>query len=541
MDSLPEECLELILHSIPPHRPLHPLLLVSRTFFRLVVPILYQNPFDYIDRVLFCHHNANQRKIMALSLLLLSSPEPLFEGLTLKPGGWQYKSPATVDYLSFYTRHSERHFANFISLIVPNNAAQTPSPSVGGRDSSPPPPSSSSSSSAIVSIRKRVHKGFVGHSASHIQSLCFSMYKLHMLLSLVPQLSALARLELYILGKVIKVTDAKHFITSHLQHHPGVLREIKIDAPRSMHTGGLYIASHIEALGTQAQVIDVTGWIDGALYLNRFPSEECKSLLLRHTVPAQLRMPKGSVERFRKLERLRFPALDAGLFAWAVAQEHAPENLGQRSSVPMLPRPPLASLDLHGPDDHLIPVLSDATNAFRDTMVEIKGLSSFGQSTGRALEWAWGLPRLTHLDLEGTVAVRFDLQSLRHCPALRELRLNIGRQIPETWVPAVKARELAECLSKTQVTTLELSGYWDVSDADLITEQGGMLPVLKKLTRLNLMWCRGPTIAAFEFLMREMSALKRLHVSGTLAEEERLLELKKTLGLEVSLDIEARG
>ncbi|KAG0026148.1 hypothetical protein BGZ81_006585 [Podila clonocystis] len=538
MDSLPEECLDLILQSIPPHRPLHPLLLVSRTFFRLVVPILYQNPFDYIDRVLFSHHNANQRKIMALSLLLLSSPEPLFEGLTLKPGGWPYKNPATVDYLSFYTRHSEKQILNLVSLVV-TNSAQTPV--VICKDSSPSSslPSPSSSSSGIMSIKDRVHTGFVVHSASHIQSLCFSMHKFGVLLPLVPLLSALARLELFMSSHMVTMnTGASRFITAHLEHHPGVLREIKIDTSGSSHIGGLFVAAQVEALGPQAQVIDVTGWIDGLLYLDRFPSAECTSLLLRQTVPPRLDMPQGLpqvVKRFGKLERIRFPAVDAGLFAWAVAHEDGLEDLALRPSIP-----PLASLDLHGPDDHLIPALSDVTNAFRDTMVEIKGLSSFGQSTGRVLEWDWSLPRLTHLDLEGTVAVRFNLLSLQHCPALRVLRLNIGRQIPETWVPAVKARELAECLAQTQVTMLELSGYWDVSDADLI-HQKPMLGVLKRLTRLDLMWCRGPTIETFEFLMREMRVLKRLHISGTLAEKERLSKLKETLRMEVSLDIEARG
>ncbi|KAG0339219.1 hypothetical protein BG000_002588 [Podila horticola] len=540
MDSLPEECLDLILHSIPPHRPLHPLLLVSRTFFRLVVPILYQNPFDYIDRVLFSHHNANQRKIMVLSLLLLSSPEPLFEGLALKPGGWPYKNPATVDYLSFYTRHSHKQIQNFVSLIVLNSAH---TPIIMGRDPSPPSssfsPSPSSSSSAIMGIKERVHTGFVGHSASRIQSLCFSMDKLGVLLPLVPQLSTLARLELHVPSRSNRNTGAKRFITSHLQHHPGVLREIKIDASGSAHIDGLHIAWHVEALGAQAQVIDGTGWVDGVLYLDRFPSQECKSLLLRQTIPPRMEMTPGLpqvVQRFRKLERLRLPAVDAGLFAWTVAQEGETETeTVQRARVP-----PLAWLDLHGPDDRLIPALSDATNAFRATIADIKGLSSFGQSTGRVLEWEWALPRLTHLDLEGTVAVRFNLLSLQHCPVLKVLRLNIGRQIPETWVPAVKACELAVCLAQTQVTMLELSGYWDLSDADL-TQQEPMLAVLRRLTRLNLMWCRGPTIASFEFLMREMRVLKRLHVSGTLAEKERLLQLEKTLGLEMSLDIEARG
>lgn len=290
-------------------------------------------------------------------------------------------------------------------------------------------------------------------------------------------------------------------------------------------------------------MIDGTGWVDGVLYLDRFPSQECKSLLLRQTIPPRMEMTPGLpqvVQRFRKLERLRLPAVDAGLFAWTVAQEGETETETETETVQRARVPPLASLDLHGPDDRLIPALSDATNAFRATIADIKGLSSFGQSTGRVLEWEWALPRLTHLDLEGTVAVRFNLLSLQHCPALKVLRLNIGRQIPETWVPAVKARELAVCLAQTQVTMLELSGYWDLSDADL-TQQEPMLAVLRKLTRLNLMWCRGPTIASFEFLMREMRVLKRLHVSGTLAEKERLLQLEKTLGLEMSLDIEARG
>ncbi|KFH63760.1 hypothetical protein MVEG_10453 [Podila verticillata NRRL 6337] len=535
MDSLPEECLDLILRSIPPHRPLYPLLLVSRTFFRLVLPLLYQNPFDHIDRVPFAHPHAHQRKTMALSLLLHSSPEPLFEGLTLYPGGWPYQNPATVDYLSYYTRHSEKHLQNFVSLVVPDPTS-TPLPRLAQTSS----PSSSSSS---PSIKARIHLGFVGHNASHLQSLCFSLHKLGMLIPLIPQLTSLTRLELYIPAKVTADTGALHFITAHTSAHPGLLREIKIEASGWGAAGGAReVAQHVEAVGGQVQVVDVTGWIEGVQFLSMFPSDACKSLLLRQTVPPRLEMPGGlpeAVQRFHKLEKLRFPAVDAALFAWAVTTTTAAATT-QEESVKMTVRPPLASLDLHGADDHLIPALSDATNAFRATMREIKGLSSFGPSSGRVLEWGWELPRLTQLDLEGTVAVRFNLLALQHCPALRVLRLNIGRQIPDTWDPQIKARELAECLAQTQVASLELSGYWDVSDADLTREET-MLQVLRRLTRLNLMWCRGPTIEAYAFLMREMRMLKRLHVSGTLAEKERLLGLKKTLELGVSLDIEARG
>lgn len=363
-----------------------------------------------------------------------------------------------------------------------------------------------------------------------------------MLIPLIPQLTSLTRLELYISAKATTDTGALRFITAHTSTHRGLLREIKIEASgcvsareAARHVEAREVARHVEAVGGQVQVVDVTGWIEGVQFLSMFPSDACKSLLLRQTVPPRLEMPRGlpaTVQRFHKLEKLRFPAVDAALFAWAATAEE--------ESVKSRALPPLASLDLHGADDHLIPALCDATNAFRATIREIKGLSSFGQSSGRVLEWGWELPRLTQLDLEGTVAVRFNLLALQHCPALRVLRLNIGRQIPDTWDPQVKARELAECLVQTQVTSLELSGYWDVSDADLTREET-MLQVLRRLTRLNLMWCRGPTIEAYKFLIREMKMLKRLHVSGTLAEKGRLLELQKTLGLRISLDIEARG
>ncbi|KAG9062109.1 hypothetical protein KI688_006835 [Linnemannia hyalina] len=62
----------------------------------------------------------------------------------------------------------------------------------------------------------------------------------------------------------------------------------------------------------------------------------------------------------------------------------------------------------------------------------------------RVLQMRQGLSRSAS-NLEGTIALQFDLTCLSHCTVIRNLRLNIGRKIPESWNPSLKAQQLAQC------------------------------------------------------------------------------------------------
>ncbi|KAI1297003.1 hypothetical protein EDD11_007316 [Mortierella claussenii] len=145
----------------------------------------------------------------------------------------------------------------------------------------------------------------------------------------------------------------------------------------------------------------------------------------------------------------------------------------------------------------------------------------------------WPMPRLVRLDLEGTVAVNFDLGSLEHCPVLQELRLNVARKIPSDWNPRSKVTQLARV--SHHLRQLELSGWWGLCDEDLTRT---LLSVLKRLYGLNLMWCRGPSNSCFLELLPQLTGLFSLAVSATPWEQSQLQHLKCSLALQMEIDVQ---
>ncbi|KAF9921219.1 hypothetical protein FBU30_008799, partial [Linnemannia zychae] len=131
------------------------------------------------------------------------------------------------------------------------------------------------------------------------------------------------------------------------------------------------------------------------------------------------------------------------MFSWATVT-----NSGANTKNSMLEKrfvpPSITYISLYGLDLHMVPAFTNAVAAFHATLQTLIGLSIFDKASMVGLSWSRSLPRLTRLDLQGTVALRFDLGSLVHCPVLRDLRLNIGRQIPEDWNPTFKATQLAQ-------------------------------------------------------------------------------------------------
>ncbi|KAG0358457.1 hypothetical protein BC939DRAFT_529162 [Gamsiella multidivaricata] len=538
MDSLPEECLVHLLSFVAlDPQSLRALQRTNKTFFRLSSPILYQNPFDYIE-ALESVFDRQIRKAGVLRLLLAcsSAADSTLQDI-LSQGSSRVSTPPkpTIDYLSLYTSHSEKLLSKTIPWILPRHhgiqntvsSSQQSTVATGTDDTTSKRDAESFSGQAkqlrrpldLLQLHAKVHLALVGHSPQHIHTINFPVHNMSVLQPLVSQLPSLVRLELIRRHNREGVSGARQFIVSHRQHFSS-LREIKITMSQTSES--IDLSCLVQAM-EEPRVVDVAGWTSADQRLSQFPLQRCQVLLMRLTTPPSTAVLEPAfLAGLSQLQTVRMPVFHGGMFSWA-----KPGSL--QHSV----RSDLKSVSLYGIDKVMVPALTDACDAFRTTLQEITALSSFGPFTTLFLTWNWSLPRLTRLDLEGTVAVSFDLESLAHCGALQELRLNIGRQIPADWDVELKVGQLARV--SPNLRQLELSGWWGLLDAAL---KGPLLVVLKRLRRLNLMWCTGPSVACFIQIMPQLSALRWFGLSATAAEQDSILALKEEQGLVMDIDIQ---
>ncbi|CAO3566809.1 unnamed protein product [Mortierella alpina] len=513
--------------------------------------VLYHNPLEYVELRLSARPHRRQRQTKILQLLLAcpgafpqaaadSAPNP--------------RHP-TIDYLSLYSYHSEKllhninllgvlHESTVTSLVqdgspaLNSTVASTIAPSLGGASERTLAYSAASQARMVSAVRLHdsIHQRLVGHSPQHIRTLGFSIHGLSTLAPFVDQLSSLSRLELYKKGARLDLSGAEHFILAHRQHHT-TLQELRIR--KEVVSDRTDLSCLVLAMG-QPRVLDLSGWPDADQHLDQFSLQSCRVLLMRlGTSTACSSLDPWILAKMPQLQVLRMPAFSPDMFSPPPTPTPAPAPIvptktskTRRLSTPGPgPLTGLLSLSLQGRDEILIPALRGACSASCLTLCELSSLSSFGDQTSLALSWDWALPRLRRLDLEGTVAATFDIQSLRCCPALEDLRLNVGRQIPPGWDIHLKASHLA-CVAPT-LRALEICGWWDLPDSELTTT---LLPVLKRLYRLNLMWCRGTTGAGVMELMPELTSLRWLGISATQLERDQILSLKKTLGLSTVID-----
>ncbi|KAK3809977.1 MAG: hypothetical protein J3Q66DRAFT_61845 [Benniella sp.] len=521
METLPDECLLYLLSFVEQDtHSLHALLLTSRTLFRLVAPVLYRNPFGRLETQSGISDRQPQAKL--LRLLLACCPSEVKLDLSQYHRPRSPITPPSIDYLSFYKHHSEKSLFNVVSLAFPHTQpARPPSKNLTSMPYQDDPTDMSKCPSAPPPLNTLVQRSLVGHSPKHIHTLGFSMHSIDVLEPLVTRLSSLVRLELFKAPSRPQFSGAQAFIKRHRQHFPSQLQEIKIVA-----NDALDYCRLLEAMG-QPRVIDVAGWAHADAYLDRFPLQECRVLLMRLGTPnTASNLDPAILTRCAQLQTVRMPVFHQDLFSWT-------KDRYLNHSID------LRSISLWGVDSLMVPALVDACDGLRSTLRELSSTSGFAEPAKVSLSWQWNMPHLTRLDLEGTVAACFDMDSLKYCPALMDLFLNVGRKIPNGWDPMSKAQQLSNV--SEQLRRLELSGWWNLPDAALT---GPLLPVLKRLSRLNIMFCNGPSGAkgfsgaCIVELLPQLTSLRLLEVSATLQEQQDLLNTRDAHGLCMEIDIQ---
>ncbi|KAF9898895.1 hypothetical protein EC991_010112 [Linnemannia zychae] len=545
MNSLPEECIVLILSfAASSPRSLHALLLTSKTLFRLAAANLYYNPSEYLERHF---HDRQDRQVKVLRLLLACIPDTLDAITTASsPSSAAYlpgfRKPS-IDYLALYACHFEGllHFTITPALACIPSAVSTlllsqqdspqrqPSktPLLSDQSLSSPSPQPQAQPRRLLprlaGVPGHIHRGLVGHSPQHIHTIGYSIHGLDTLLPLVNQLSRLVRLELYKKKDRREISTATEFISAHRRVHRS-LQEIKLKNQDQFDLTPL-----IQAMG-QPHTIDVSNWTNAEQYLHLFPLQQCRVLLMRQGLSRSAFNPSIDIlAQLVNAQVLRMPAFHQHMFSWAIGENAEPKSVLSERGFGL---PSLTSISLYGLDTNMITAFADAVTAFHCTLQTLVGLSSFHELSPAALSWSQSLPRLTRLDLEGTIALHFDLTCLRHCPVIQELRLNIGRRIPKDWSPSLKAQQLAQV--SPSLRFLDIGGWWRLP-ASCFTET--LLPVFQRLWRLNVMWCDGPTVDVLLQLVSLLPSLSWFGIIATKQEYNQVLEHRALFHPSLELDV----
>ncbi|KAG0296147.1 hypothetical protein BGZ98_001093 [Dissophora globulifera] len=201
----------------------------------------------------------------------------------------------------------------------------------------------------------------------------------------------------------------------------------------------------------------------------------------------------------RQLEELLLEPVDENVLEWAVQERRDFEvarasattwmdmmAIGLLSSSPASPtalahepRPslvPLRILELSGTDsEHVAMTISQAAEAFQDTLEVIKANSYSFNRTLNNISWRCPMPRLRVFKIVGRSNLPFDFRSLQYCPALRVLDLS-----KYSGMRGCSEASLLNLKYLTQLEYLGLSSFDHLTDSTLRTVLGSM-PRLKHL------------------------------------------------------------
>ncbi|KAG0248953.1 hypothetical protein BG011_009716 [Mortierella polycephala] len=213
------------------------------------------------------------------------------------------------------------------------------------------------------------------------------------------------------------------------------------------------------------KVVDLSAWNMGVPHIEQIPCSRLQSLkvnIARRLDSVQVGLP--FLGHCSSLQEIWMPSQAPDTFLWAVdaskpiGEFESPsrlrrrirgdttnvasvagtegEQLDQQPQDPFDPTqiPVMKKVQLYGGPLDLAPSLEDAADAFRDSLEELCG---YEDGYGRRDEYprmciSWAVPHLSYLDLRGRFVYFFDLSSLRQCPDLRVVKLQIETNMSST-------------------------------------------------------------------------------------------------------------
>ncbi|KAG0350738.1 hypothetical protein BG005_009734 [Podila minutissima] len=392
-----------------------------------------------------------------------------------------YFKPAT-DYLSLYTHYHHPGLSKFIWRLFP-----------------------------AIEDAAMVEQRLVTHNPERIRELYLESVQLQDIISLAPRLSCLYRIRTR--HESWDIHGCIDFMKEHNARFGTVrMLELEADIPEQYDTTMEENVNELIATVDHLRTLELSGFETLTTDLERIPRGDLKVLRLNcgslgpNMSPNTMSttsdaMALGSkeegpmiVSRFlsqcRKLEELFLKAVDEDMLGWAVLERRNHQAAQQSCpSSPSIPLPlsdttttvslvPLRIIELSGDDsEHVAMTISQAAEAFQDTLQVIKANSYSYQSnrTLTSLTWKCPMPRLEVIKIVGRSNLPFDFRSLQYCPALKILDIS-----KYSGMRACSEALLLNMRYLTQLEYLGLSSFDHLADSTVRTILGCM-PRLKHL------------------------------------------------------------
>ncbi|KAG0032405.1 hypothetical protein BGZ82_006565 [Podila clonocystis] len=560
---LPEECIQHIFEFL--HRDLstlHSLICVSKTFFRIAVPLLYSSPFDLLESNQGWSSQERTKRHAALLFLLMNCSLPpttlpkdqdqdqdqeqnqsIWIDLppvcsTFRDTHWRLRQPL-VDYLALYHHHYlGMNLSSTFPIIFPNIQRCSP-------------PSSSqalllTNTTITMFTRNQIEKRFLLHQPDQIKTVSLPIQRFAAFKPIVAQLCGLVRFELLGVSWHFDMTPAIDFVHQHSDMY-GTIRELKMAGPNDVRTLQKPTLNEMVKAVRHPRELDLSRYKEATKDLNSYefqnitgvetllfsldyippvsaapstlqpnfpppgpavvaanslnPHQGGLGLLDSHT-DRTLEEQGNSLRVLRAcagLKHLQIGINNANAFSWALDMFNADPD----SVVP------IQVLHISSNTTAIIKrALEDCLRAFQHTLCDLKGIAlklSAAPLRNPSFGWDWPLSHLTTLSLKGELAVWFDMRSLEFCPKLQELNLTLHPFSPPD------PDHLLKIVFAPHLKTLSLVGRWSMTDSVIAHFGAGLL----RLENVVLDRCQCDDLSVDGLLqgLDQMTQLKTLQVA----------------------------
>ncbi|KAK3818740.1 MAG: hypothetical protein J3Q66DRAFT_338371 [Benniella sp.] len=585
--SIPEECLQRIFDYLARDLgALHALLLVSKTFFRIAMPLLYASPFDLIESQERLSPQERIKRHAPLLFLFLNCCSKQREGTSDEQGTndgeairtlWLNLPPICprfqaahealrnplVDYLSAY--HHQYLGMNLLSIfpvLFPNIQRYSPPPSTLSNTMSKPNLQSTGQqqrhqkpeprASPAMFTRNEIERTFLLHRPETIRTVSLPIQRLTAFPSIELHLAGLVRFELLGISWKFDLGPAIEFVRQHTRLY-GTIRELKMAGPNDVRVMQKPKLHEIIQAIKHPRVLDLSRYREAVVDLNSFKIQNVDRLeelyfdteYTKRLAPGPPAFPatensattpvvvaaaasaptplpiqheegaRPKEEGEKKMEgegefaliqeclgltTLQTVVQTSTAFSWAVkSYDCGPASTHLRPKVLFLSASRVSTAQQ---------AVEDCVYAFRDSLEDLKGVS-LGLSPVTTSDsvrppsfgWSWPLTRLSVLSLQGELATRFDMESLRFCPRLIEFRLRLHPH------PPTRADFLEKISLAPELKVFSLNGLWIVTDS-VMEHLGDGLPKLQSLTMTGCE-CSALTSSGLKQGLNKMKALKR--------------------------------